>query len=111
MKYIPKVKYLTSEYLNHPSIIKLGVKDLVFLSTDNCKDQDKFDVFETNTRDGNRHIELLSSKKAAGADNINPKLVQSAADIIYSHLCNILNQIVFEWSLSEKSNVANIRPI
>lgn len=53
----------------------------------------------------------MNSKKATGPDNIPPKIVKLTADIIDSHITNIINSDIEKNCYSEEAKTATVRPI
>ena len=50
-------------------------------------------------------------KKATGPDKIPPKIVRLSANIIDSHLTNIINSDLLKDSFSKDAKTASVRPI
>ena len=59
----------------------------------------------------NKIIKKLNPKKAKGPDKIPPKIVILSANIIDSHLANIINHDLDKNSFSEGVKMATARPI
>ena len=53
----------------------------------------------------------VNTKKATGPDNIPPKLVKLSANVIDSHLCNIINKGLQNSSFPDAAKIASVRPI
>ena len=53
----------------------------------------------------------INLRKATGLDQIPPKIVRLSANIVDSHLMNIINNGVSNNSFSNESKVATVRPI
>ena len=56
-------------------------------------------------------IKGLSSKKATGPDKIPVKIVKLAANVIDSHLTNIINDDFSNNAFSDSAKLAFVRPI
>ena len=64
------------------------------------------------TEEINKIIKEVDSKKATGLDKIPPKIVKMSANVIDSHLANIINNSdIAQNVFSEKENLACVRPI
>ena len=59
----------------------------------------------------NKIIKKLNPTKAIGPDEIPPKIVILSANIIDSHLANIINHGLDNNSFSEGAKIATVRPI
>ena len=59
----------------------------------------------------NKIIKHLNPKKATGPDKIPVKIVKQAANIIDSHLANIINNDLSRNSFSNSAKVASVSPI
>ena len=96
------VKNLFNEYENHPSIINIKNQNLAkrFYETD----------FAT-TNQINKIIKEVDPKIATGPDKIPPKIIKLSANVIDSHLTNIINSDIEKKSFSECSIIASVRPI
>ena len=96
------VKNLFNEYENHPSIINIKNQNLAkrFYETD----------FAT-TNQINKIIKEVDPKIAAGPDKIPLKIIKLSANVIDSHLTNIINSDIEKKSFSECSIIASVRPI
>ena len=96
------VEKITSEYKNHPSVVKIK---------ETFKNFKNFALPKASPKDINKIMKSLNSKKATGPDKIPPKLVNIAARIIDCHICNILNQSVSYSTFPEQTKNANVVPI
>ena len=54
---------------------------------------------------------FLNPKKATGPDKIPPKIVRLSANIIDSHLMNIINNDLSNDSFSNEAKVSTVQPI
>ena len=59
----------------------------------------------------NKIINKLNPNKATGPDKILPKIVILSANIIGSHLANIINHDIDNNSVSEGAKIATVHPI
>ena len=59
----------------------------------------------------NKFIKRLNPNKAIGPDKIPPKIVILSANIIDSHLANIINHDLDNNSFSEDAKITTVRPI
>ena len=69
------------------------------------------DIPTATTEEINKIIKELDPKKATGLDKIPPKIVKMSANVIDSHLANIINNDITKNVFSEKAKVASVRPI
>ena len=58
----------------------------------------------------NKILRNVNSKKATGPDKIPPKIVKMLADIIDSHLTNVINSDLKRNAFSDSAKVASICP-
>ena len=61
--------------------------------------------------DINNLLKGINIKKATGPDTIPPKLVRMSADIIDSHLCNLINMDIDNDDFSDGGKIASVRPL
>ena len=80
---MPTVKSIIRMYENHSSIININNKVV--------KSENRCNIHLATAEQINKIIKELSPKKATGPDKIPPKIVILAANIIDSHLANIIN--------------------
>ena len=59
----------------------------------------------------NRIILSLNTKKATGPDEIPAKVVKLAANVIDSHLTNIINNDIARGTFAEDAKTASVIPI
>ena len=97
------VKNIIKQYENHSSII--NIKNHIDSPTI------KFDIPTAKIDDINKIIKNINSKKATGPDKIPPKIVRLSANVIDSHLMNIINNNLTNNSLSNVAKVATVPPI
>ena len=76
-----------------------------------CTKKENFDIPTATTEEINKIIKELDPKKATGLDKIPPKIVKMSANVIDSHLANIINNDITKNVFSEKAKVASVRPI
>ena len=97
------VKNIIKQYENHSSIINIK-NNIDSPST-------RFDVPAAKIEDINKIIKNINPKKATGPDKIPPKIVRLSANIMDSHLMNIINNDLSNNSFSNEAKVATVRPI
>ena len=71
----------------------------------------RFDIPTAKTEDINKIIKNINPKKATGPDKIPPKIVRLSANIMDSHLMNIINNDLSNNSFSNDAKAAAVRPI
>ena len=96
------VKKITSEYKNHPTVVKIK---------ETYKHFGNFDLPKASPTHINKIIRSLNSKKATSPDKIPPKLAKLATNTIDCHICNILNQSISSLMFPDPAKIANVRPI
>ena len=79
---IATVQSIIQKYQTHPSILNIKSKNTA---------KNTFDIPAATSRQINKIIKELNAKKATGPDKIPPKIVRLSANIINSHLTNIIN--------------------
>ena len=97
------VKNIIKEYENNSSII--NIKNHIDSPVI------RFDIPTAKIEDMNKIIKNIKPKKATGPDKIPPKIVKLSANIIDSHLMNIVNNDLSNDSFSNEAKVATVRPI
>ena len=96
-------KNIIKQYENHSSII--NIKNHIDSQVI------RFDIPTAKIEDINKIIKNVNPKKATGPDKIPPKIVKLSANIIDSHLMNIINIDLSNNSFSNEAKVATVRPI
>ena len=96
------VRKIIDTYRDHPSVI--AIKSPV---TQNRK----FNLPHATSQEINKIINLLSSDKATGPDGIPVKFIKMSANVIDSHLANIISKDVDLNCYSENAKTANVRLI
>ena len=76
------VKQIISKFEKHPGIVEIK-KNINIVK--------KFTIKEATVSEINTLLKSVNTKKATGPDNIPPKLVKLSANLIDSHLYNIIN--------------------
>ena len=66
---------------------------------------------EAKVEQVNKILRSINSRKATGPDKIPPKIVKMSANIIDSHLTNIINSDLKRNAFSVSGKVTSIRPI
>ena len=79
------IEIIFEKFKNHPSILEINKK-----STENIT---KFELPKAEVKDINKLLKSLDSKKATGPDCIPPKIVKLSANVVDTHICNIINDI------------------
>ena len=95
-------KPITKKYKNHPSIKAIQ---------DTFPVKKEFKIEEAKVEQINKILRNINSRKATGPDKIPPKIVKMSANIIDSHLTNIINSDLKRNAFSDSAEVASIRPI
>ena len=96
------VEKIIKHYKNHPSIETINKI---------CNKKENFDIPTTTTEEINKIIKELDPKKAIGLNKIPPKIVKMSANVIDSHLVNIINNDITINVFSKKAKVACAKPI
>ena len=71
----------------------------------------KFNLPHATTQGMNKIISSLSSDKATGPDGIPVKFIKLYANVIDSHLTNVMNKNIDLSCYSENAKIPNVRPI
>ena len=71
----------------------------------------KFNLPHPITQDINKTINLLNTEKATGPNEIPVKVIKLSANVIDSHLSNIINKDIDLNCYSKNAKVGNVRPI
>ena len=95
------VEKIIDTYRDHPSAV--AIKSSV---TQNSK----FNLPHASTQEINKIINLLSSDKATGPDGVPVKFIKISANVIDSHLVNIINKDIDLNCYSENTKTA-VRPV
>ena len=90
------------KYKNHPSIKAIQNTFPV---------KKEFKVEDAKVEQVNKILRNINSRKAKGTDKIPPKIVKVSANIIDSHLTNIINSNLKKNAFSDSVKVASIRAI
>ena len=96
------VKQIIKKFENHPRIVEIK-KNINIVET--------FTIKEATVSDINTLLKSVNTKKATGPDIIPPKLVKVSANVIDSHLCNIINKGLQNSSFPDAAKIASVRPI
>ena len=75
------------------------------------KSENRCDIPLATAEQINKIIKRLNPNKATGPDKIPPKIVILSANIIDSHLANIINHDLDNNSFSEGAKIATVRTI
>ena len=95
-------KRIIEKYKNHPSIKAIQ---------DTFPVKKEFKIEEAKVEQINKILRNINSRKATGPDKIPPKIVKMSANIIDSHLTNIINSDLKRNAFSDSAKVASLRPI
>ena len=95
-----KVIKIIKKYEKHQSILEIR-KNLKM--TENLK------ISKAEVSDINKLLKNINIKKATGPDVIPPKLVKLSANIVDSHLCNIINKDLESNPFSDGAKIASVR--
>ena len=87
---------------NHPSILKIN---------ENFTPKSTFQLPRAEVSDINKLLKGINIKKTTGPDTIPPKLGKLSADVIDSHLCNIINLDIDKNDFSDGGKIASVRPM
>ena len=71
----------------------------------------QFKIEEARVEQVNKILRNINSRKTTGPDKIPPKIVKMSANIIDSHLTNIINSDLKRNVFSDSAKVASIGPI
>ena len=97
------IKQIIKKFESHPSIVEIK-KNINII--------EKFTIKEATVSGINTLLKSVNTKKATGPDNIPPKLVKLSANVIDSHLCNIINKGLQNFSFPDAAKkIASVRPI
>ena len=83
---MPTVEPIIKKYENHSSIINRNNKVV--------KSEIRYNILLATAEQINKIIKKLNPNKATGPDKIPPKIVILSANLIDSHLANIINHDV-----------------
>ena len=97
------VKSIIKKYENHSSIINITNK----LN----KSENRYDFPLATAEKINKIIKKLNLNKATDPDKIPPKIVILTANIIVSHLVNVINHDLDNNSFSESAKIITACPI
>ena len=99
------VEKIIETYSNHPSVI--AIKSSIKHDTrDNV-----FNLPHPSTKDINNIIKSLNVNKATGPDGIPAKFIRMSANVIDSHLTNIIDKDIDQNNYSENAKTANVKPV
>ena len=96
------VKKIIKKFETHSSIVEIK-KNINIL--------EKSTIKEVTVSDINTLLKSVITEEATGPDNILPKLVKLSANVIDSHLCNIINEVLQNSSFLDAAKIASARPI
>ena len=96
------VKSIIKTYENRSSIININNKV--------GKSENRYDIPLATAEHINKIIRKLHPNKATGPGKVQPKIVILSANVIDSHLANIINHDLNNNSISEGTKVATVRP-
>ena len=96
------IDLIKSKYQNHSSITMINSLNF---------DKNSFEIPKAKVEEINKFINEINPKKATGPDKIPPKIVKLSANIIDSHLTNIINNDLQKNQFSEDAKKATVKPI
>ena len=96
------VKQINKKFESHPSIVE---------TKKNINIVEKFTIKEATVSNINTLLKSVNTEKASGPDNIPPKLVKLSANVIDSHLCNIINKGLQNSFFPDAAKIASVRPL
>ena len=96
------IKQIIKKFESHPSIVEIK-KNINII--------EKSTIKEATVSGINTLLKSVNAKKATGPDNILPKLVKLSANVIDSHLCNIINKGLQNSSFPDAAKIASVRPV
>ena len=94
------MKSIIKQYENHSSII--NIKNHI------DSPATRFDIPTAKIEDINNIIKNINPKKATGPDKIPPNIVRLLANIIDSHLMNVINNDLSNNSFSNAAKAATV---
>ena len=92
-------KRIIKKYKCHPSI--KAIQDIFPVKK-------QFKIEKAKVEQVNKILRNINSRKATGPDKIPPKIVKMSANIIDSHLTNIINNDLKRNAFSDSAKVASI---
>ena len=93
---------IIEKYKNHPSILAIN---------NSFQIEKVFNLPTPSTEEINKIIKTLDIKKATGPDGIPSKFINMSANVIDSHLRNIISNDISKDRYSENSKTATVRPL
>ena len=96
------IELIKSKYQNHSSITMINSLNF---------ERKFFEIPQAQVIEINKFIRDINHKKATGPDNIPPKIVKLSANVIDSHLTNIINNDIQKNHFSEDAKRATVKPI
>ena len=96
------VKQIIKKFESHPSIVEIKK---------NINIVEKITIKEATVWNINALLKSVNTKLGTGPDNIPSKLVRLPANVIDSHLCNIINKGLQNSSFPDAAKIASVRPI
>ena len=97
------MKSIIKKYENHSNIININNQV--------GKSENRYDIYLATAEQINKIIKKLNPNKTTARDKISSKIVILSANIIDSHLVNIINHDLDNNSFSEGAKIARVRPI
>ena len=96
------IKQIIKKFESHPSIVEIKK---------NINIVEKITIKEATVWNINALLKSVNTKLGTGPDNIPSKLVRLPANVIDSHLCNIINKGLQNSSFPDAAKIASVRPI
>ena len=97
-----KKSFSIKHYKNHPSIETINKI---------CTKKENFDIPTATTEEINKIMKELDPKKATGLDKIPSKIAKMSANVVDSHLGNVIINNITKNVFSEKAKVTSVKPI
>ena len=85
--------------------------NVVFLLSENVKEEPLFDIVEATTEDINKIIKSLNTNKVTGPNRILLKITRTVGNVIDSHLAYTINKDRTKNKFSENAKIASVGSI
>ena len=97
------INFIKNSFISHPSLQKIKI---------NFGTTKTVNIFpHTSTSDIKMLLKAIDPNKATGIDNIPPKLVKLASDVISAPLSNAINNSLSSGIFPEKAKIASVTPL
>ena len=111
MKLENNLDYINDSLITERFIEKYKTPPCIKAVQDTFLVKKEFKIEEAMVEQINKILRNINFRKAIGPDKIRPKTVKMRANIIDSHLTNIINGDLKRNAFSDSAKVASIRPI